>query len=87
MEKRFSGYSVAVEWRSTPDGKTTYRKDVEYMPDADTVIMSHVDNLDKLRDISESELNEIMEELETGKTAPKVEDNYPLKSIRNSALK
>lgn len=85
MERKISGYSVSVQWKTTPDGITTYQKDVVYMPDENTEVAQSEGNVaGQLRDLTDKELNEIMYELENEQ---KVKDSYPLRSIRNSALR
>ena len=84
MERKISGYSVSVEWKTTPDGVTTYRKDVSYMPDENSEIHESEASSGQLRDITEQELNEIMAELENEQ---KIKDSYPLRSVRISALR
>lgn len=82
MEKKINGYSISIEWKNTPDGLTSFKKEILYMPDENTEI-TEAHNSDELRDLTEKELNEIMTELENKQ---KIEDSYPLLNIRKSAL-
>lgn len=81
MERKVSGYSVSVQWNIASDGTTNYRKDVVYMPDENTEI---AESERTLKELTEKELNDIMCELEN---ESKIKDSYPLRNIRNSALK
>jgi len=89
MERKNNGYSVSVQWNIASDGTTTYRKDVVYMPDEDTDIIECEKSCcpeGKLHDLTDKELNEILEEMAQEKVE-QVVDNFPLRSIRISALK
>jgi len=84
MERKNNGYSVSIQWKTTPNGITTYQKDVVYMPDENTEIKQSEGNVStQLRDVTDQELNEIMCELENEQT---IKDSYPLKNIRIAAL-
>jgi hypothetical protein len=83
MERKSSGYSVSVQWNIDSDGTTSYRKDIVYMPDQDTEIVQCEKCCpeEELHDLTDKELNEIMEELERENSIP---DNFPLKNLRAS---
>ena len=86
MERKNSGYSVSVQWNIASDGTTNYRKDVVYMPDENTEIVECEKSPEgKLHDITDKELNEVLEEMSREQTN-KIVDNFPLKSIRISVL-
>lgn len=89
MEIKSNGYSVSVQWNVSSDGSSSYRKDVVYAPDENTDIIECEKcgcPEGKLHDLTDKELNEILDELEYEKTNKTI-DNFPLKSIRNSVLK
>ena len=76
-------YSVTTESIVNPDGTTYQKKEVIYMPDENTVITK---NYEDKRDLTDYELNEIMEELEVEQNN-EINDNYPLKNIRKEIQK
>jgi hypothetical protein len=86
MERKNNGYSVSIQWNVASDGTSNYRKDIVYIPDENTEIVECEKNCcpeGTLRDLTDKELNEILEEM----AQEKIVDNFPLKSIRISALK
>ena len=77
-------YITTFECIQLPDGRVLFRKDLVVSPDNETEIIKTNSNL-PLRDVTDEELNEIMEEIEREKTIK--DDIYPLKGIRRSMLK
>jgi len=74
------GFRKIVTARSLPNGNVIVSESFKYLPDSETEIESNTE----LRDLTDKELNEIMFELENGKVL--INDNYPLKGIREKAL-
>ena len=77
-------YIIKLECIRLPDGRILYKKDVIAAPDNETEIMQSDSNL-PLRDLTDEELNEIMEEIAYEKTIDA--DPYPLKSIRHAVCR
>ena len=75
-----NAYVVKLECIRLPNGRILYKKDIIASPETEIVKT----NL-PLRDVTEEELNEIMDEIAYEKSIDA--DPYPLKSIRHAALR
>ena len=79
MESIIKVYQKSISSKQMPNGTIVTTEKYKYFPDENTEI-SHGSFDNEYHYLTDKELNEIMEELESPKTI--VNDEYPLKNIR-----